>query len=950
VKVILESYLSGKSLLGWMIDRPAQVIGLWIVTAVALWAIAPRWTEVAQDGDLRFLPSQTPSQRGQLLLEAGFPDQRSRSEWFLLFCRDREQSLTPRDLAVALDVARHLAHATAVAEVKRTFSQSAVRPAISGGNVASATPTDISSEDRKDRWGLAIRWYDIAIELDSKWADAMEAAGEPKGSGRLSQAYWDRAAIWEFAGDFTRRDSDLLEAKGLSGEGGGIPQWNKPQEAGFFSWDPLLEIWTWEDEVLGSKLGKERGDAKLISLRMATEFSSTKQLEVRQGLDGLIDRCRARSGDGEGGRGLRIEWSGSGALGADMLLAASQSVRKTEVATVLLVIGALWYLYRAPLLVLIPLVSIALSVWLSTSLIALMAQSEGDANRWGWLKVFTTSRIFLVVLLYGAGTDFCLFFIARLREELASEATIDPSCDSTSSFRTCLRQAWLAVRPALVGSAATTVVGLLMMGVASFEKYRFSGWIIGIGLVVSIAVVLTFTTSLLSLLGDRVFWPQGRSLSSGGAEGRSLREPKSVRTHRWWPTIAGWLVDSPSWCLWGTLAILAVPAIYGWNRMEDVSYNFTKQLSDSSPSLQGMKEIEKRFGVGSRSPIQVVAKLEGLGGESAELRSAIDGVRESMYLPGVQSVRCLTDPLGDFPPGRRIGLFGKEAWRKRWLESNPWVQAQFLHRDPSTGSLYARWDIAMTADPFSDEAAEILKGVDREMERLRSEPMWQGATLERCGATAGMVDLKQVTGRDQIQIQWAVSVGVGLALWILLGKVRWSFYLMVTVLISYLVTMGLTHWFFEAWRGDAYQGIDWKVPLFLFVILVAVGQDYNVYLVTRVAEEQKRRGSREGMRYAIETTGSIISSCGLVMAGTFLALAVGGGLQWLAEIGVPAWLVGDARSPVLQGMTELGVAISLGILIDTFVVRTILVPALLSLDARIFDPRERTRNPTRDAS
>ncbi len=950
MNVILEPNLAEKSLLGWMIDRPVQVIGLWIVTAVALWAVAPRWTEVAQDGDLRFLPSSSPSQRGQLLLESGFPDQRSRSEWFLLFCRDRDQSLTPRDLAVALDVARHLAHATAVAEVKRVLRQSADRPAISRENVASATPSHIPSENQKDRWGLAIRWYDIAIELDAKWADAMEAAGAPVASGRLSQAYWDRAAIWEFAGDLPQRDSDLLEAKGLSGEGTGVPQWNKPLEPDFFSWDPLLEIWTWEDEVLGSKLGSERGDAKLITLRMATEFSSTKQLEVRQRLEGLIERCRARSGAGEIARGLRIEWSGSGALGADMLHAASQSVRKTEVATVLLVVGALWYLYRAPLLVLIPLVSIALSVWLATSLIALMAQSEGDANRWGWLKVFTTSRIFLVVLLYGAGTDFCLFFIARLREELATQATIDPSGDRSSAFRSSLRQAWLAVRPALVGSAATTVIGLLMMGVASFEKYRFSGWIIGIGLAVSIAVVLTFTTSLLSILGERVFWPQGRSLLSGGVEGRSEREPKSERTNRWWQKIAGWLVDSPSWCLWGTLAILAVPAIYGWTRMGNVSYNLTNQLSDSSPSLQGMKEIEQRFGVGSRSPIQLVAKLEGVDWEAPELRSAIDGVRESMYLPGVQSVRCLTDPLGDFPPGRRIGLFGKDAWRKRWLESNPWIQAQFLHRDPATGSLYARWDIALAVDPFSDEAAEILSGVDRWMERLRHEPTWRGATLERCGATAGMVDLKQVTGRDQIRIQWAVSVGVGVALWVLLGKVRWSFYLMTTVLISYLVTMGLTHWFFEAWRGDAYQGIDWKVPLFLFVILVAVGQDYNVYLVTRVAEEQKRRGSREGMRYAIETTGSIISSCGLVMAGTFLALAAGGGLQWLAEAGVPAWLVGDARSPVLQGMTELGVAISLGILIDTFVVRTILVPALLSLDARIFEPRERTRNSTRDAS
>jgi RND superfamily putative drug exporter len=417
VNVILAPNRTEQSWLSWIIDRPAIVIGLWIVAAIALWAIAPRWDDVAQDGDLRFLPADSPSQRGQHLLETGFPEQRSRSEWYLLFCRDREQSLTRRDMAVALDVARHLAQATAVAEAKRTLRQSANRPAIS---------SEIPPEGQENRWSLALRWYDIAIDLDSKWADAMEASRDSLPSERLSQAYWDRAEIWRLAGDLLQRDRDLLEARNLSGKGSEKPQWDTPLEPEGFSWDPLLEIWTWEDDVLGSKLGSERRDAKLISLRMATEFSSTKQLEVRQRLDRLIERCRARSGGGEETRGLRIESSGSGAVGADMLLAASQSVRKTEVATVLLVIGALWYLYRAPLLVLIPLVSIALSVWLATSLIALLAQSEGDPDRWGWLKVFTTSRIFLVVLLYGAGTDFCLFFIARLREELANDAMIHP--------------------------------------------------------------------------------------------------------------------------------------------------------------------------------------------------------------------------------------------------------------------------------------------------------------------------------------------------------------------------------------------------------------------------------------------------------------------------------------------------------------------------------------------
>jgi RND superfamily putative drug exporter len=255
--------------------------------------------------------------------------------------------------------------------------------------------------------------------------------------------------------------------------------------------------------------------------------------------------------------------------------------------------------------------------------------------------------------------------------------------------------------------------------------------------------------------------------------------------------------------------------------------------------------------------------------------------------------------------------------------------------------------LILKTDPFDIASLQTLKRVDEHLKKLQADPnsYWHQAEFAYAGPTAGIGDLRDVTRSDNRRIQLLVVIAVFLVLVVMLRKPLVCAYMIVSVLFSYFVTIGASEAFFAWAYGPGYPGLDWKVPLFLFVILVAVGEDYNVYLATRVVEEQKRHGPLSGLRKAIAKTGGIITSCGVIMAGTFISMTASMWAQFVPEP-FSSWLFATEIG-ALRGIVELGFALALGVLLDTFIVRPILVPAFMALLAQRDALRNRKSRPRR---
>jgi RND superfamily putative drug exporter len=663
---------------------------------------------------------------------------------------------------------------------------------------------------------------------------------------------------------------------------------------------------SYQDGLIGSRLTSPDQHCTLIQVSLGTPYLA---LQTQATVDQAEKVVRARLATaGPGAPSLFT--TGAAGLGRDLTRSYGDGLDSTTLATFVLVVVVLLLVYRSPLLALVPLATIGVSVWVALKVLALLTLLPG-------VHLVTISKIFAIVILYGAGTDYCLFLISRYREELEGGRDVPEA----------LAQGVGRVGWALAASAGTVMIGLGLMGLAEFAKVRYAGPGIALSLAVALLASLTLTPALLRLLGKAVFWPC-----------RAPRARPALLSRRWnvgglWGWLSHQVVARPV-LVWFAAALALLPlAVVGFRVTP--SYRPTSQLSPSSESLRGLAVLEKHFTAGETGPLTVLLASPADWNSAAGWVEIDHLSRSFARLENVAEVRSLTQPLGKPLPGSNprpgapgpldqlLQIMPSDFLRSFLEEARSIARKHYVALVPAEGAggppqYVTRLDLILKSDPFDPAGVETMKLVRTwlRQELPRSNFLAKPVAAEVYGVMVNTHDLEQVTESDRRRVNALIVAGIFLILVALVRRPVLAAYLLATVLFSYYATLGATCLAGSLWNGAPMQQLDWRVLFFLFTILVAVGEDYNILLITRALQEQARFGPVEGMRRALARTGATITSCGLIMAGTFATLM-------LSRLGT---------------LLQIGFALAFGVLLDTFVVRPFLVPAFAIILAREATP------------
>jgi putative drug exporter of the RND superfamily len=601
------------------------------------------------------------------------------------------------------------------------------------------------------------------------------------------------------------------------------------------------------------------------------------------------------------GGGLEVKITGGAGYAADAIEVFESINGTLLLAAVTLVIVLLILIYRSPIFLFVPLAAVIFA--------EILARSLGYGLSELGVTINGQSSSIMSIMVLGAGTDYALLIVARYREELHHRL------DRHEAMAAAMRSAG----PAVLASAATVIAALFCLTIAKVNGTSGMGPIVAMGVACAALSMLTLLPALLTIFGRRAFWPfvphstewlapegvqagrMRRRIADGprvpallivvgaslivllllpivilnsllhkatrgfipslivGPLDRYIFKPYELRrfrhehladeTHGFWKRVGDWVAKQPRRVAVGSIAVLLVCCAGFTFFSTDLTTNDSYRTEVES--VEGQEILSRHFPAGSSAPVDIV-------------------------VPGEQ----------DVPAVRRAvaGVGGVEGVSGPVAEGDRGVLVQGV----------------LEPEPYSTEAFDLIDPI-RDAAHRAAEGTLVG------GASAVEFDVREAAAWDSAVIPPIVLVVVFLILVVLLRAVVAPLILIGTVILSFLAALGVGYFAFDVFFD--FPGSDPSLPLFAFVFLVALGVDYNIFLMARAREETLTHGTRAGMLRALAVTGGVITSAGIVLAGTFSVLAV-----------LP-----------LVFLTEIGFVVAFGVLLDTFLVRSVLVPALVEL-------------------
>ncbi len=568
------------------------------------------------------------------------------------------------------------------------------------------------------------------------------------------------------------------------------------------------------------------GKAILVNVPLNGEAISQLLPNEKPVLPAVVDALREDIEPIATSVGMESYVTGPGGLLGD-LFGAFETLDSTLLLTTLAVVAIiLIFVYRSPVLWVIPLLTSLFALATAGGIIYLLAKND-------IIDVDGQSQGILSVLVIGAATDYALLLIARYREELhLHENRFD-----------AMRAAYKGVWEPILASGATVAISLMMLLFSQLTNTASLGPIGAIGIVVSVITILTLLPALLVLFGRWIFWPR-----------KPLNDGEDQVLSGTWSKVANSIGRNPRKA-WAITSIILLAFAFTSTTLKADGLGTVDSFTGNPESVVGQKLLLKHFPGGEGDPTQIVTS-------AAKGDAVIAAVRQAK---GVSEVAYAVDPIT-----QNVKIVGGKVIVNATLDQAP---------DSVEAGEYipAIREVAHKADPSS------LVG----------------------GTSATYFDVRTANDRDNKTIIPIILFVITIILGLLLRSILSAIVLLGTVVLSYFATLGVCALVFNHIFGFA--GGDNSFPLFAFIFLVALGIDYNIFLMTRVREESIKSGTRDGVIKGVTVTGAVITSAGIVLAATFAVLGL-----------LP-----------LVPLAQLGFAVGFGVLLDTIIVRSILVPALV---------------------